>query len=195
MAFRCWRRIADSGITILRQLHTIRIAFTGNMAIPQIQKSVVRPSRVRRIFITHLHGDHVWGLPGMMCLIGKDREGDPQKGQLIEIYGPEGVREFLRTAIEITYSKSTPSFQYATHQIHCKTGVRAHFFIFLSVIFIVVVQSPRTKGTKEGKEFSAQWGSVTYNPPVCILSTNTIKFWWKSHVTNDGNYTAGQHVR
>lgn len=73
---------------------------------------MIRPSRVRRIFLTHLHGDHSWGLPGMLCLIGKDREADPQREQLVEIYGPEGVRQFLRTALELTYSKATPAFKY-----------------------------------------------------------------------------------
>ncbi|MEM3440033.1 MAG: ribonuclease Z [Candidatus Bathyarchaeia archaeon] len=45
-----------------------------------------------RIFITHMHGDHVLGLPGLlmsMSLLGRRRE--------LEIYGPPGIREFLES--------------------------------------------------------------------------------------------------
>ncbi len=45
-----------------------------------------------KIFITHMHGDHVLGLPGLimsMSLLGRTRE--------LEIYGPPGIREFLES--------------------------------------------------------------------------------------------------
>ena len=47
------------------------------------------PSRFR-IFISHLHGDHVFGLPGLIHTLSLlDRE-DP-----LEIYGPPGISDFL----------------------------------------------------------------------------------------------------
>jgi len=52
--------------------------------------------RISRIFITHLHGDHVLGLPGLiqsMALLGRTT--------LLEIYGPTGLASFLE-AVRLT---------------------------------------------------------------------------------------------
>jgi ribonuclease Z len=46
--------------------------------------------RPTRIFISHLHGDHILGLPGLiqtMSLLGRE--------QPLQIYGPRGLRQFL----------------------------------------------------------------------------------------------------
>jgi len=49
-----------------------------------------------RIFITHMHGDHVLGLPGLlmtMSLQGRTKE--------MGVYGPTGVKEFLDSVTRI----------------------------------------------------------------------------------------------
>jgi len=43
------------------------------------------------VFISHLHGDHVLGLPGL--LIRRSQEGNPDRP--VFIFGPEGLQEFL----------------------------------------------------------------------------------------------------
>ena len=45
-----------------------------------------------KIFITHMHGDHVLGLPGMlqsMSLLGRSKE--------LDVYGPQGIRDFVES--------------------------------------------------------------------------------------------------
>lgn len=59
----------------------------------------VRPGRIRRIFITHLHGDHIFGLPGLLTSRGMMGCDTP-----IDLYGPTGIRRFLETALETSAS-------------------------------------------------------------------------------------------
>jgi ribonuclease Z len=77
----------------------------------QIQRtSSVRPSKISKIFLTHSHGDHSFGLPGLLCLMGQDR-GDRATSIPIDIYGPEGIRMWLRVAIRYSVSRIVPNYR------------------------------------------------------------------------------------
>jgi ribonuclease Z len=43
-----------------------------------------------RVFITHMHGDHVLGLPGLMQTMALHDRDKP-----LEVYGPPGIRKFI----------------------------------------------------------------------------------------------------
>ena len=79
----------------------------------QLQRtSYVRAGKITKIFITHAHGDHSFGLPGVLCLLGKDR---PRDAPPLEIYGPEGLRMWLRVAIRYSVSRIVPN--YIVHEL------------------------------------------------------------------------------
>lgn len=61
----------------------------------QILSTDIKLSKISRIFITHLHGDHIYGLPG---LLGTRSFADP-KGELT-VYGPPGIRGFVESALK-----------------------------------------------------------------------------------------------
>jgi ribonuclease Z len=74
--------------------------------------------QVNKIFITHYHGDHFLGLPGLiqsMYLNERDEE--------LNIYGPEGTENFISTLLKLGYF--TPSFDIYLHDI--KSGDETRF--------------------------------------------------------------------
>ena len=56
----------------------------------QLKIANINPNKINKILITHLHGDHVLGLPGLLQTISS--YGHDGK---IEIYGPKGTRKFI----------------------------------------------------------------------------------------------------
>lgn len=60
----------------------------------QMMRAGIGFNRKMIVFITHMHGDHVLGLPGMMqtmSLLGRDKP--------LKIYGPPGIKAFIEAVI------------------------------------------------------------------------------------------------
>ena len=69
----------------------------GEATQHQILHTHLRPRKIEKIFISHLHGDHIFGLPG---LLGSRSN---QEGQTkVTVYGPKGIQEFLNTALSVS---------------------------------------------------------------------------------------------
>jgi ribonuclease Z len=62
----------------------------------QILHSPFSPGRISRIFITHLHGDHIFGLPGLLASRSFAEAGE------ITLYGPPGLNEYLETTLRVS---------------------------------------------------------------------------------------------
>ncbi|HMG35224.1 MAG TPA: ribonuclease Z [Blastocatellia bacterium] len=58
----------------------------------QVARVGLSPTRLDAVFITHLHGDHLYGLPGMLSTMGLD-----QRSRDLVIVGPRGLKEYLDT--------------------------------------------------------------------------------------------------
>ena len=76
----------------------------------QFLRSSLRVSQLRRIFITHMHGDHVFGLPGLLASLGL---AGTCPG--VDLYGPDPLRTYLEGVL---HSSSTRiSFPLRTHRV------------------------------------------------------------------------------
>lgn len=75
-----------------------------------LRKSKVKFARIKHIFISHLHGDHFYGLIGLIstfALLG--READ------LHIYGPKGIKEII--TLQLKLSKSWTSYSLIFHEL------------------------------------------------------------------------------
>jgi ribonuclease Z len=65
----------------------------------QILRSELKISQLSRIFVTHMHGDHIFGLMGLLASCGL--AGNVDK---IDIYGPPGLNEYLQAASRYSHT-------------------------------------------------------------------------------------------
>jgi ribonuclease Z len=76
----------------------------------QFLRSDLRISQIRRIFVTHMHGDHTFGLMGLLASCGL--AGNPDQ---IDIYGPPDLDEYLRACRR--YSQTHFSYPVKVHTV------------------------------------------------------------------------------
>ena len=82
----------------------------------QLRKAKAKFNRINHIFISHLHGDHVFGLIGLIStfqLLGRDTP--------LHIHGPKGIEEFIMTQLRLTESNN--SYQIIFNELHTKESV------------------------------------------------------------------------
>ncbi|MEM3532108.1 MAG: ribonuclease Z, partial [Candidatus Methanomethyliaceae archaeon] len=63
-----------------------------------------------KVFITHLHGDHVFGLPGMIQSMNLLNRIHP-----LEVYGPKGLKDFIEDTTISTMSE--PNFDLSVFEV------------------------------------------------------------------------------
>ena len=62
----------------------------------QLRQNKVKFNSIENIFISHLHGDHYFGLPGLIStfnLLGREKP--------LNIYGPKGLKEIIITIMKL----------------------------------------------------------------------------------------------
>ena len=76
----------------------------------QLQRTPLRISQISRVFITHLHGDHLFGLMGLLATCGMAGQA-----QEIHLYGPDGLQEYVRVCSQV--SRTTLSETLKIHTV------------------------------------------------------------------------------
>lgn len=77
--------------------HDIWMFDCGEGSQHQLMHTSYKLNRISRIFITHLHGDHIFGLPGLLS--SRAFQGGLQP---VALYGPKGLRLWLETTLSIS---------------------------------------------------------------------------------------------
>lgn len=178
---------SSSAPTKERNHTSILLIFKGNYLLfdcgegtqRQLKKANISPLRINKIFITHLHADHVLGLAGLlqtMALNNYEKE--------LEIYGPKGIKDYLNFTIRFfpivkkikifvkEIIKNKEKFEFADFFIYCKklihtTDVYGYYFKEKDKIKIkkeysdLIGPSPLFKKLKEGKSIIFKGKKIT----------------------------------
>jgi len=79
----------------------------------ELRKNKIKFSRIKHVFISHLHGDHFYGLVGLIStfrLLG--READ------LHIYGPKGIKEII--TLQLKLANSWTNYDLFFHELEQK---------------------------------------------------------------------------
>lgn len=108
--------------SISRGLPSIAVNYGGELILfdcgestqRQMMKAGVGFKNKFTIFITHLHGDHVLGLPGLLYTLSMLNRKEP-----IIIYGPGGIEDFIEMFQRTRYGK----IQFEVEVKRCREGL------------------------------------------------------------------------
>lgn len=79
----------------------------------QLRRNKLKFSKINHVFISHLHGDHFFGLIGLIstfALLGRTTD--------LHIYGPKGVKEIID--LQLRLSNSWTNYQLFFHELESK---------------------------------------------------------------------------
>uniref|UniRef100_A0A0G4I163 Metallo-beta-lactamase domain-containing protein n=1 Tax=Chromera velia CCMP2878 TaxID=1169474 RepID=A0A0G4I163_9ALVE len=118
-----------------------------------------------RIFITHLHGDHCLGLAPLLCGLGRSESRKRQHRESpILIYGPPGLRNFLRTTIGTTNAKLTN--EWAVYELDGMSMINDHKGISRRWMHNLPGFHPRQRGEVDVDPIGQQQLALKEGPPV-----------------------------
>lgn len=80
----------------------------------QLRRNKIKFSRINHIFISHLHGDHFFGLVGLISTFRLlNRQND------LHVYGPRGIKEII--TLQLKLANSWTNYQLYFHELSEKT--------------------------------------------------------------------------
>lgn len=93
------RNVSSLALKLLDEINQIWLFDCGEGTQNRILETSIRPRKIGKIFITHLHGDHIYGLPGFLS--SRSFQASEEQTDL-DIYGPEGIKSFVLASLRVT---------------------------------------------------------------------------------------------
>ena len=79
----------------------------------ELRRHKIKFFRIKHIFISHLHGDHVYGLVGLISTFKMLKRDTP-----LHVYGPKGIKEMI--TIQLKLSNSWTDYPLHFHELESK---------------------------------------------------------------------------
>ena len=107
------RTITNPTAQVLEIRNRLFLIDCGEGTQVQLRKNKVKFSAINHIFISHLHGDHCYGLIGLVStFMLLNRKND------LHIYGPKGIKELILTQLKL--SEAYTSYSLFFHELTSK---------------------------------------------------------------------------
>lgn len=107
------RTITNPTSQVLEIKNRLFLIDCGEGTQVQLRKNKIKFSKINHIFISHLHGDHFFGLIGTIstfALLGRTAD--------LHIYGPKGVKEII--TLQLKLSNSWTTYELFFHELESK---------------------------------------------------------------------------
>lgn len=107
------RTITNPTAQVLEIRNRMFLIDCGEGTQVQLRKNKLKFSKINHIFISHLHGDHMYGLVGLIStFMLLNRQTD------LHVYGPKGIKEII--LMQLRYSNSFTGYNLYFHELESK---------------------------------------------------------------------------
>lgn len=109
------RTITNTTAQVLEINNNMFLIDCGEGTQVHLRKHKIKFNRIKRIFISHLHGDHFFGLVGLISTFRLlTREAD------LHVYGPKGIKEIV--TLQMKLADSWTNFNLYFHELTSKAS-------------------------------------------------------------------------
>lgn len=180
------RNTSAIAMKLLEERGTIWLFDCGEATQHQILHTTIKPRKIEKIFITHLHGDHVFGLPGLLSsrsfLGGEDT---------LTVYGPKGLQSWVEATLALTgthltypiaYVEVTEGIVFEDEQLIVHAKLLAHVIpcfgyrieqkpllgelLVEKALALGVPKGPLLGKLKQGQDIVLETGEIIYSTDV-----------------------------
>ena len=104
------RSLTNPTSQVLEMKNRMFLIDCGEGTQVQLRKNKIRFSKINHVFISHLHGDHVYGLIGLISTFSLlNRQTD------LHVHGPKGIKEMI--LLQLKLSASWTSYDLYFHEL------------------------------------------------------------------------------
>lgn len=133
----------------------------------QLRKYRIRLGKIHHIFISHLHGDHIFGIFGLLSTFSLLGRSEP-----LHVFGPEGLEEMILGHLK--FFQNDLGYELYFHRIQCRRPALIHEDKNITVLSLPMIHRIPTCGflfREQPRERNIlREKIIEYNIPVKVIA-------------------------